>query len=282
MKMRRCLSASEVFGADTEGDAGSVVVWFPLVIMSHSMDSECSNGRGGRIGSVSDIFYEFRKIMIGIKVLLDQSTSDLPLDWQYFDFLILAILWEQPSPRSASVQSAQSGVHPNAHKTQPVKQSKPAPPPTKKPSKRKLPQKVRKGKPSFQLVDEDDEAQQESIPHEEGNDPDIERAKKMSLEALQDQRDREGEGDDAIRTAFKLSLDVQPFCHKVGHLSKLFLVSDLVKAHEACAGWTDPGAIERRPDWISLEKLHGVSAGPNPEPLGDEFSPQLYPKVYET
>ncbi|GJW25667.1 reverse transcriptase domain-containing protein [Tanacetum coccineum] len=28
-------AASEVFGADTEGDAGSVVVWFPLVIMSH-------------------------------------------------------------------------------------------------------------------------------------------------------------------------------------------------------------------------------------------------------
>ncbi|GJU10685.1 hypothetical protein Tco_1133081, partial [Tanacetum coccineum] len=30
-------AASEVFGADTEGDAGSVVVWFPLVIMSHSI-----------------------------------------------------------------------------------------------------------------------------------------------------------------------------------------------------------------------------------------------------
>ncbi|GJS84466.1 hypothetical protein Tco_0751007 [Tanacetum coccineum] len=80
------------------------------------------------------------------------------------------------------------------------------PPPTKKPSKRKLPQKVRKGKPSFQLVDEDDEAQQESIPHEEGNDPDLERAKKMSLEALQEQR--EGEGDDAdLERAIKLSLD---------------------------------------------------------------------------
>ncbi|GJX78613.1 retrovirus-related pol polyprotein from transposon TNT 1-94 [Tanacetum coccineum] len=52
-----------------------------------------------------------------------------------------------------------------------------------------------KGHPSFQLVDEDDEAQQESIPHEEGNDPDLERAKKMSLEALQEKR--EGEGDDA-------------------------------------------------------------------------------------
>ncbi|GKC73186.1 hypothetical protein Tco_1119069, partial [Tanacetum coccineum] len=44
------------------------------------------------------------------------------------------------------------------------KQSKPAPALIKKPSKHKLPQKVRKGKPTFQLVDEDDEAQQESVP----------------------------------------------------------------------------------------------------------------------
>ncbi|GKE01013.1 hypothetical protein Tco_1388996 [Tanacetum coccineum] len=56
------------------------------------------------------------------------------------------------------------------------------PPPTKKPSKRKLPQKVRKGKPTFKLVDEDDEDRQETIPHEEGNDPDLELAMKLSLE----------------------------------------------------------------------------------------------------
>ncbi|GKC95761.1 hypothetical protein Tco_1161203, partial [Tanacetum coccineum] len=48
-----------------------------------------------------------------------------------------------------------------------VKLSKPATAPTKKPSKHKLPQKVRKGKPTYQLVDEDDEAQQESVPQEE-------------------------------------------------------------------------------------------------------------------
>ncbi|GJY74323.1 hypothetical protein Tco_0478754 [Tanacetum coccineum] len=90
--------------------------------------------------------------------------------------------------------------------TTPVKQSKTAPPPTKKPSKRKLPQKVRKGKPTFQLVDEDDEAQQESIPQEEGDDPDLELAKKMSLEAHQEKG--EGEGDDAdMERAIKLSLD---------------------------------------------------------------------------
>ncbi|GJX52439.1 retrovirus-related pol polyprotein from transposon TNT 1-94 [Tanacetum coccineum] len=58
--------------------------------------------------------------------------------------------------------------------------------PTKKPSKRKLPQKVRKGKPSFQLVDKDDEAQQESVPQGEGDDPAFELAKKMSLDAHQE------------------------------------------------------------------------------------------------
>ncbi|GJW95020.1 hypothetical protein Tco_0174692 [Tanacetum coccineum] len=95
--------------------------------------------------------------------------------------------------------------------TTPVKPTKPPSSkqpksPTKKPSKRKLPQKVRKGKPSFQLVDEDDEAQQESVPQEEGDDPDLELAKKMSLDAHQEKG--EGEGADAdIERAIKLSLD---------------------------------------------------------------------------
>ncbi|GJT00752.1 reverse transcriptase domain-containing protein [Tanacetum coccineum] len=83
---------------------------------------------------------------------------------------------------------------------------KATPAPTKKPSKHKLPQKVRKGKPTFQLVDEDDEAQQESVPQEEGDDPDLELAKKMSLEAHQEKG--EGEGADAdMERAIKLSLD---------------------------------------------------------------------------
>ncbi|GJR53184.1 hypothetical protein Tco_1403705 [Tanacetum coccineum] len=52
----------------------------------------------------------------------------------------------------------------------------------------------------------DDESQQESIHQEEGNDPDLELAKKMSLEAHQEKG--EGEGDDAdLERAIKLSLD---------------------------------------------------------------------------
>ncbi|GJY73949.1 hypothetical protein Tco_0478380 [Tanacetum coccineum] len=58
----------------------------------------------------------------------------------------------------------------------------------------KLPQKVRKGKPTSQLVDEDDEAQQESVPQEEGDDPDLELAKKMILDAHQEKGEGEGAG----------------------------------------------------------------------------------------
>ncbi|GJR51658.1 hypothetical protein Tco_1402179 [Tanacetum coccineum] len=108
---------------------------------------------------------------------------------------------------SASVQPATRRTPPKKPTTTtPVKPSKSTPAPTKKPSKHKLPQKVRKGKPTFQLVDEDDEAQQESVPQDEGDDPDLELAKKMSLEAHQEKG--EGEGDDAdMERAIKLSLD---------------------------------------------------------------------------
>ncbi|GJT59529.1 hypothetical protein Tco_1003062 [Tanacetum coccineum] len=81
------------------------------------------------------------------------------------------------------------------------------PAPTKKPSKHKLPQKIRKGKPSFQLVDEDDEAQQESAPQEEGDDPDLEMAKKMSLETHQEKG--EGEGDDALLTSMNVLIKLK-------------------------------------------------------------------------
>ncbi|GJY79730.1 hypothetical protein Tco_0485531 [Tanacetum coccineum] len=108
---------------------------------------------------------------------------------------------------SASIQPATKRATPKKPTTTtPVKQSEPAPSPTKKPSKRKLPQKIRKGKPTFQLVDEDDEAQQESIPHEEGNDPDLDLAKKLSLEAHQEKGEEEGNDADLER-AIKLSLD---------------------------------------------------------------------------
>ncbi|GJW28741.1 retrovirus-related pol polyprotein from transposon TNT 1-94 [Tanacetum coccineum] len=98
------------------------------------------------------------------------------------------------APKGESVERA---TPKNPTTSTPVKQTKPAPHPTKKPSKCKLPQKVRKGKPTFQLVDENDEAQQESNPQEEGNDPDLELAKKLSLETHQEKG--EGEGRAPVR-----------------------------------------------------------------------------------
>ncbi|GJY55565.1 hypothetical protein Tco_0454680 [Tanacetum coccineum] len=55
----------------------------------------------------------------------------------------------------------------------------------------------RRGKPTFKLVDEDDEDQQETIPHEEGNDPDLELAMKLSLETPH--KRGEGEGRAPVR-----------------------------------------------------------------------------------
>ncbi|GJY88489.1 hypothetical protein Tco_0503117 [Tanacetum coccineum] len=108
---------------------------------------------------------------------------------------------------SASVQPATKRATPKKPtSTTPVKQTKPAPPPTKKLSKRKLPQKVRKGKPAFQLVDEEDEAQQESIPQREDDDPDLDLAKKLSLEAHQEKGEEEGNDPD-LELAKKLSLE---------------------------------------------------------------------------
>ncbi|GJS68357.1 hypothetical protein Tco_0682922, partial [Tanacetum coccineum] len=114
---------------------------------------------------------------------------------------MVAMNTKKTPQESASEQPATKRTPPkNPTTTTLVKPSKPAPALTKKPSKHGLPQKVRKGKPTFQLVDEDDEAQQESVPQEEGDDPDLELAKKMSLVVHQEKG--EGKGDDSLDPAF--------------------------------------------------------------------------------
>ncbi|GJU73780.1 hypothetical protein Tco_1265185 [Tanacetum coccineum] len=118
---------------------------------------------------------------------------------------------------SASKQSEHGTKRAPPKKPTPVKPTKPAPvkqtkppssklpkSPKKKPSKITPSRKVRKGKPS--LVDEEDEAQQEPEPQGEGDDPALELAKKLSLDAHQEKG--EGEGADAdLERAIKLSLD---------------------------------------------------------------------------
>ncbi|GJZ95659.1 hypothetical protein Tco_0667993 [Tanacetum coccineum] len=120
---------------------------------------------------------------------------------------------------SASKQSEHGTKRAPPKKPTPVKPTKPTPvkqtkppssklpkSPKKKPSKITPSRKVRKGKPS--LVDEEDEAQQEPKPQGEGDDPALELAKKLSLDAHQEKGEGESEGVDAdLERAIKISLD---------------------------------------------------------------------------
>ncbi|GJX04121.1 hypothetical protein Tco_0190037 [Tanacetum coccineum] len=141
--------------------------------------------------------------------ILDPMITEAIQQSSYYPkYLEMVAMNTKKTPQeSASEQPATKRTPPKKPTTTtPVKPSKPAPTPTKKPSKHKLPHKVRKGKPTLQLVDEEYEAQQESVPQREGDDPDLELAKKMSLVAHQEKG--KGEGDDAdMERAIKLSLD---------------------------------------------------------------------------
>ncbi|GJR84823.1 hypothetical protein Tco_0155608 [Tanacetum coccineum] len=75
------------------------------------------------------------------------------------------------------------------------------------PSRRQACNLQHSGKLLFQLVDEEDEAQQESIPQREDDDPDLDLAKKLSLVAHQEKGEEEGNDADLER-AIKLSLDL--------------------------------------------------------------------------
>ncbi|GKA95968.1 hypothetical protein Tco_0818063 [Tanacetum coccineum] len=183
---------------------------------------------------------------------------------------------KKPHQESASVHLQQKRATPKKPTTTtPVKQSKPAPPPTKKPSKRKLPQKVRKGKPTFQLVDEDDEAQQESITQEEGNDPDLELAKKMSLEAHQEKGEGEGRApvggvtirDPVSKTTSKL--------HEVVGKGKAIVTKEQL-AHSLI----DLSKKKRTTDQFILvrrdQSPHDSTTGPSSQPE-DDTSEKVYP-----
>ncbi|GJS96143.1 hypothetical protein Tco_0803111 [Tanacetum coccineum] len=161
---------------------------------------------------------------------------------------------------SASMQPATKRATPKKPTTTtPVKQSKPAPSPTKKPSKRKLPQKIRKGKPTFHLVDEEDEAQQESNPQEEGV-VDQGSSVRNNFPKLMNN----GKGK-AVCDKDQDEVDTSTVTSGVS-----IPVSDPVKAHEALAG-PDPEPMEEDQTGSDSGKLHVSLAGPNPEHMNDEF-----------
>ncbi|GJQ89411.1 hypothetical protein Tco_0000550 [Tanacetum coccineum] len=135
--------------------------------------------------------------------------------------LLKCLEWQFPIPDYEAIQTilllsqvSGKGCSDRINKRKPLKQTAPAP--DKETFKHKASDKIvkKRGKsPTFQLVDEDDEAQQESVPQEEGDDPDLELAKKMSLEAHQEKGEGEGYDTD-MDIAIKLSLIHPFFCHK--------------------------------------------------------------------
>ncbi|GJZ29291.1 hypothetical protein Tco_0573938 [Tanacetum coccineum] len=83
------------------------------------------------------------------------------------------------TPKEVQACNLQHSVlHKSPTTTTPVKQTKPAPPSSKKPSKRKLPQKVRKGNACFPNFLETPQEKGEG----EGDNADLERAIKLSLD----------------------------------------------------------------------------------------------------
>ncbi|GJV93523.1 hypothetical protein Tco_1541336 [Tanacetum coccineum] len=214
---------------------------------------------------------------------------------------------------SASVQPATKRATPKKPTTTtPVKQSKPAPPPSKKSSKRKLPQKVRKGKPTFQLVDEDDEAQQESIPQEEDDDPNLDprtwylrflpnqvgapvrrvtiqgykcpEATPKLHEVVGKGKAVAGSNPHEFNNRNPPSQPEDDTSEKVIHESSSTSYSERTESEtETAAPKGDNRSKEEdtRPDWIRLRKFYMGLSGPNPEHMDDEFLATAYPKVHE-
>ncbi|GJY00957.1 retrovirus-related pol polyprotein from transposon TNT 1-94 [Tanacetum coccineum] len=112
--------------------------------------------------------------------------------------------------------------------------------------------------------------------HKEGDDPDLELAKKMSLEAHQEKG--EGEGDDAnMERAIKLSLGSLS-----DHMLGVALLEEPTKClHEALAG-PDPEPMKEDQTRSDSGKLHVSLTGPNLEHMDDEFLAIAYPKYVQT
>ncbi|GKF69226.1 hypothetical protein Tco_0202283 [Tanacetum coccineum] len=93
---------------------------------------------------------------------------------------------KQPKPKPAKEKSSKPAPAPKPKVTK-EKSSKPSP--TKHPKRGKV-HKLRKGKPSLQLIDEDEPTQPEHEPEPEhqgeGDEYDVERAIQMSLESFQE------------------------------------------------------------------------------------------------
>ncbi|GJV71964.1 hypothetical protein Tco_1491959 [Tanacetum coccineum] len=168
------------------------------------------------------------------------------------------------------------------------------------------------GKGTFSKIYKNDEAQQESVSQGECDDPALELAKKMSLDAHKEKGEGEGADADAdIERAIKLSLDPSflpqgrapiggvtirdPVSETTPKLPKVVGKESETKA-AAPKGDKEQGEVASSTvtSGVSIPvktqdqaesnsgKVHVSLAGPNPEHMDDEFLATAYPKVHES
>ncbi|GJR17009.1 hypothetical protein Tco_0965536 [Tanacetum coccineum] len=240
-----------------------------------------------------------------------ESPRHLPGD----DFLLgnLKFIPKGETDEVASKQSVHGTKHAPPKKLTPVKPTKQThvkqtkPPssklpksPKKKPSKITPSKKVRKGKPS--LVDEEDEAQQEPEPQGEGDDPALELAKKLSLDAHQEKG--EGEGGVAIRERVAEEIQRLPDVEgkgkeatapkvdkEQGKVASTTVTSGVgISVHTENQAGSDPRQGHEALVGSNLEPMqedsgpgeeHVALVGPNPEHMDEDFYATAYPKVHE-
>ncbi|GKB75130.1 hypothetical protein Tco_0936542 [Tanacetum coccineum] len=215
---------------------------------------------------------------------------------------------KQPEPATKRAPAKR----PTSTKPAPAKQPKS---PKKKPSKRIPTRKVRKGKIQFDLVDEEEDIQQETEPQGEGDDPVLELAKKLSLDSLQEKGEGEGVDADFEREIRKLPdvegkgkaiVTEEQVAHSLIDLSKKKKRTE--SGTEATAPKVDKERGEEASTTVTSEERmavraedqagsnprkgnestedqagpdpgesHAALAGPDPEPMHDDFYAMAYP-----
>ncbi|GKF52379.1 hypothetical protein Tco_0159289, partial [Tanacetum coccineum] len=135
-------------------DMGRVYSRDPDIFLTHSKpQSQSEEPKEESNSSPHPLWTVFQEVF-GMAIPDPLITKAIQQSSYYPKYLEMVAENTKKTPQeSASMQPATKRATPkNPTTTTPVKQTKPTPPSTKKLSKRKLPQKVRKGKPAFQLV----------------------------------------------------------------------------------------------------------------------------------
>ncbi|GJQ99411.1 hypothetical protein Tco_0522396 [Tanacetum coccineum] len=158
-----------------------------------------------------------------------------------------------------------------------VTKEKPSKPSYVKHPKRGKVQKLHKGKPSLQLIDEDEPTQPEPEPEHqgEGEEYDVECAIQMSLESFQAQS--QAHVGDAKTGA---DTDKTNSGEKTAEINKGQAGSDPGKTPESRPP-PDDDKIDEDQDGPDPGVSRVALAGPNPEPTHEEFMANMYPDVHE-